>query len=312
VNSSYAPLAFLQGGGQTVVAFVYHQVFCDESGKHQVDPLIAFCAVTATADRLNAFDRDWRILLRSYEIDSLHMARASRLVEDVGYRLRKGQTVDERTDALIPFADLINKHLETGTMQAWDVRGFNQISIAVRKNLGGSNDPYFLAMMRALMEFIDRTGEDDRISLIFDDDPNTAWDSYTHFRSIEKAEPLVRKKFVAVSFANDKHFPALQAADMLAFLTRHEAAEQFNRIPNMWRRLFDRLTTEPKPPYGIMRWFKMFADEQILVDFANESIQSAEEANREREEERQRRRNRISEVQTDNGDNPPGRPRLEK
>ena len=288
------------------MAFIYHQAFCDESGKHQKDPLIAFCAVAATGDRLNSFDSAWRSLLRSYELDSLHMARASRLVEDVGYRLRKGQTVDERTDELIPFADLINKHLESGMMQAWDVRGFNQIPQAVLKNLGGAPDPYFLAMMRALTEFTDRIGEDDRISLIFDDDPYTAWDSYGHFRAIEKADPMVRKKCVSVSFANDTHFPALQAADMLAFLTRHEAAEQFNGIPNMWRRLFDRLTTEPKPPYGIMRWYKMFADEQTLVDFANESIRAAEEANREREEQRQKKRNRVPEVQQSNGNHTPG------
>jgi len=272
------------------MALIYHQVFCDESGKHHQDPLIAFCAVSATAERLATFDRAWRALLHDYELDSLHMVRASRLVEDAGYRLRKGQTIDERTDALIPFADLINKHLDMGVIQAWDVRGFNHLSQAVLNTLGGSRDPYFLAFVRGLAFITDETGEDDRISIIFDDDPHTAWDCYVHYRSVGKADINIQKKAVAIGFANDKHFPALQAADMVAFLARHEANEQFNSVANTWARLFRRLTTEPQPPYGTMRWRTMFADEDTLVQFAREAQAAAEKANLEREEKRSRAR----------------------
>ena len=132
------------------MAIVYYQIFCDESGKYDNDPLIAFSGVCATADHLCSFDSQWRSLLRSYELDSLHMKQASRLAEDVGYRLRRGQTIEERTEALLPFADCINKHLEMGFIQAWDVKGFNHLSLETKKSLGGSNDPYFLAFVRGL------------------------------------------------------------------------------------------------------------------------------------------------------------------
>lgn len=298
MTNCYPPLGFLQDERHPLMAFIYHQVFCDESGKFHQDPLIAFSGVSATPDRLAAFDREWRTLLRSYELDSLHMERASRLVEDVGYRFRKGDTVEERTEALLPFADCINKHLEMGVTQAWDVRGFNHLSAAVLKVLGGSNDPYFLALVRGLLAVEERTGEDDRISIICDDDPYTAWDSYVHYRSLGKAASEIQKKVISISFANDKHFPGLQAADMLAFLTRHEADEQFNGRPNMWRILYDRLTTEPEPPYGIMRWFRMFADEQKLVEFAQQNQALAERQLREREE----KRDRIRKVRPDNAE----------
>jgi Protein of unknown function (DUF3800) len=292
----YAPLGFLQDERFPLMAFVYHQVFADESGKFHQDPLIAFCAVTATAERLSSFDQAWRTLLRSYEVEALHMERASRLVEDFGWRMRKGDTVDERTNALLPFADLINKHLEMGVTQAWDVRGFNHLSRAVLKTLGGSNDPYFLAFVRGLAQIADKVGEDDRISIICDDDPHTAWDLYVHYRSLGKADFTIQKKAISLSFANDKHFPALQAADMLAFLTRHEAAEQFNGVTNIWRRLYDRLMTQPEPPYGIMRWFRMFADEDQLVEFAREAQAVAERVIREREE----KRNRVRKIRPSN------------
>lgn len=282
------------------MAFIYHQVFADESGKFEQDPLIAFCAVTATPDHLASFDAAWRTLLRAYEIDSLHMKQASRLREDCGFRMRKEQTLDERTDALIPFADLINKHLEMGVIQAWDVRGFNHLSYKVLQTLGGSNDPYFLAFVRGLAHIADVAGEDARISIICDDDPATAWDLYVHYRSLGKADFNIQRKAISLSFANDKHFPALQAADMLAFLTKHEAAEQFNGVANIWRRLFDRVTTEPRPPYGTMRWFKMFADEDTLVEFAREAREEAERAIREREENK----SRVLKVRPSDGDNP--------
>ena len=140
------------------MAFVYHQVFADESGKYESDPLIAFCAVTATAERLGPFDVAWRTLLRAYELDALHMARVSRLIETHGCYLRAGQTVDERSEALFPFVDLIAKHLERGIIQAWDVRGFNHLTSAVMRALGGSKDPYFLAFVRGLTHLSDYLG----------------------------------------------------------------------------------------------------------------------------------------------------------
>jgi hypothetical protein len=261
------------------MAFTYHQVFCDESGKHQNDPVIAFCSVVSTEDRLSAFDSDWRSLLRSYEMDYLHMAQASRRAENVGYRMKKEDTIEERTELLIPFADCINKHLEIGLIQAWHVRGFNRLSTAVMKTLGGQRDPYFLAFIRGLTELVHRIGEDDRISIIFDDDRDTAWDCYNHFRAIGEADPEVQKKAVSISFANDRHFPALQAADMVSFLARKEADERFNQVTNIWGSLYGRLTTEPQPQYGIMRWLELYADEENLVKLAREAQKKYEGVN---------------------------------
>jgi hypothetical protein len=132
------------------MAFVCHHVFCDESGKFQNDPLIAFCAVSATGNRLKSFDEEWGAILRSYELDSLHMKRASRLDESLGYRLQKGQTLQERSELLFPFADCVNKYLEMGVMQAWDVRGFNNLPRQLIETLGGSLDPFFMALIRGM------------------------------------------------------------------------------------------------------------------------------------------------------------------
>jgi len=70
-----------------------------------------------------------------------------------------------------------------------------------------------------------------------------------------------RKKTASISFADDKYFPALQAADLMAFLTRHEARAQFyKKGRNEWLSLFDYLVRDRGA--GKMRWLKMFADEK--------------------------------------------------
>jgi uncharacterized protein DUF3800 len=255
------------------MAIVYHQIFCDESGKHQTDPVIAFSGICATQDRLDSFDRAWRSLLTSYDLDSLHMAGVSRLAESHGYRFTAGQTFEERIELLYPFADCINKYLEVGFHQAWSVRGYNFLSVEAKALLGGSNDPYFLAFVRGLQAVVRHFPEEDRLNIVVDDDLNTAWDCYRHYRMVGKADWEIQKKAVSLTFANDKHFPALQASDMLAFLTRHEACERFYKQPNTWAKLYDRLTTEPEPGYGVMRWFQVFAAEEELLKFAMEMQQ---------------------------------------
>jgi hypothetical protein len=58
--------------------------------------------------------------------------------------------------------------------------------------------------------------------MICDDDRSTAWDCYWHYRGIKAANEDVREKIVSLGFPNDQYFPALQAADMLAYLSRLE------------------------------------------------------------------------------------------
>lgn len=271
------------------MAVIYHQVFCDESGKHQTDPVIAFSGICATQDRLDPFNRAWKSLLASYELPSLHMERISRLVESHGYRFTAGQTFNERTELLLPFADCVNKYLEVGFFQAWSVKGYNFLSEEAKGLLGGSQDPYFLAFVRGLQGVVSHfADDDDRINIIVDDDLTTAWDCYRHYRMVGKADWKIQKKAVSLTFANDKHFPALQAADMLAFLTRQEANERFYKQPNTWAMLFDRLTTEPEPGYGVMRWFRVFAADEELLQFAKEMQERVEQQKLEKSQQHKR------------------------
>jgi hypothetical protein len=236
--------------------------YFDESGKHKDHPVVTFSGVCATEFKIPAFNDAWRSLLRQYGLKSLHMKEASRLSRKVGPRMPQGQTASERIDALKPFADCINEHLELGLIEAWDVKGFNALSEEARRKLGSPDDPYYLAFVRAVTELVEYVQGDDRIALVCDDDTDTAWDCYRHYRGIKRADPDVRIKTVSLAFADDESFPALQAADLVAYLSRREARRLFYGDAYDFPRLYNYLTKEQPP--GKMEWRSLFLDEEQL------------------------------------------------
>ena len=241
---------------------IVHAYF-DESGKMGDHPVVTFTGVCVSQLKHKRFDESWNALLDKCGLKSLHMAEASRLRQNNGPVMRRHQTPDQRIDCLIPFADCINEHLDCGLIQAYDVRGFKSLTPKAKIGIGSPDDPHYLAFTRGLLEVVNYVHPDDRLSLICDDDEATAWGCYSHYRAVRKASDEIRVKIVALGFANDEYYPALQAADMLAFLSRLEAKRQFYGIKYLWNRLFRHLVSEQ--PEGRMQWFKMFADEKQLA-----------------------------------------------
>jgi len=124
-----------------------------------------------------------------------------------------------------------------------------------RARLGNAQDPYYIAFTRSLIELAHFGLPEDRITLICDDDAETAWTCYQHYRAVRRVHGLVRKKTVGLCFADDKHFPALQAADMVAVLARLEARRLFYGVPHSYVELLRYLTS------GEMLWKVLLADE---------------------------------------------------
>jgi hypothetical protein len=242
---------------------ILHAYF-DESGKQGDHPVCTFSGVCVSQSRLAAFDDAWSVLLRQYALPSLHMAKASRLKENCGPNMPRHQSIDDRIAALIPFADCINTYLEYGISSAFDVKGFKSLSPQAKRGIGNPTDPQLLAFTRGIAEVCNYVQADDKLSLICDDDEATAWWCYAHYRAIRRVHDGLRDKVVSLSFANDRYFPALQAADMVAFLSRLEAKREFYGDYNMFKKLFDHLLKQRGA--GYMRWFKMFANEEKLRD----------------------------------------------
>lgn len=246
--------------------------FCDESGKHQKNPIVSISGLGVSRERADAFNGEWRSLLRAYGLCELSMRHAMKIDQTVGTRLVSGQSLEERQQALFPFADCINKYMEIGLVQGWSVLGYAKIPMEAKKLLGGANDPYQLAFIRGLMAIGQYVNPDDHVNVVCDDNLATAWDTYIHYREGLKAAEI-NERFVGISFAKSLHYTPLQAADMVAFLARREAKEKFYSTPNDCKLLANYLFADQKPP-KIMQWYMGFWGEQEMVNLANSIINS--------------------------------------
>ena len=247
--------------------------YFDESGKQHDHPVVTFCGVCAPLSKIRHFEQNWEGLLRYYKLEELHMSEVANPSKAVGVKL-PSQSLPERMEALKPFADCINDHLEVGLLQAWDVAGFNSLPQKAKRALGDPSDPYYTAFARGLIELAGYVQADDRISLICDDDVETAWDCYRHYRGIKNAHDDIRNKTVSLAFADSKVFPALQAADMSAWLTRREARRQFYGDDFPMQDLFEYLTAPHKPIK--MKWLEMFGSKDVIKHLADADWESAQ------------------------------------
>lgn len=242
----------------------------DESGKKSDHLVVTFCGVCGVRSRIRKFEEAWGVLLRRYGIPGgFHTIDALRYSRPYG--TIPAQKPEDRLEALKPFADCINKHLEIGMIQAWEVEG-NSGQWSVLQNqasLGKPDDPYFVAFVRAMIELAKYVGDDGCISLICDHDQETALKAYAHWRGVCNVDPELNKKIVALTFADDKHFPALQAADFASWLARREAAYVLHGKTYKFKPLYDYLTATRRRDFRCS-WSYCFADKEKQQKIKNE------------------------------------------
>jgi hypothetical protein len=235
--------------------------YFDESGKSGDHPVVTFGGVCGSRARVSHFTDNWEGLLRWYQLDELHMKRAGNPSFALSNKIPP-HTLPERIAALKPFADCINESLEVGLLQAWDVEGFKNLSQRAKRGLGDPRDPYYTAFARALLELEHYVQDGDYLSLVCDDDAQTSWECYQHYRAIRIVHEDIKRKTVSLAFADSKAFPALQAADMVSWLARREARLKFYGDDFPMHELLEYLI-EPKRP-GKMQWMQMFADKPTI------------------------------------------------
>lgn len=247
---------------------IFH-AYCDESGKKGDHPVVTFSGLCLPHAKLASFDLEWEQLLRRIAKPSLHMARATRLSENYGPTMPRRQTPVERVDALQPFAECIRRNFELGIMIAVEVRAFNALSPMAKRALGNPEDPYHLSFLRGVIRLDEHLQLDnDYLLLVCDDDQETAWDCHRFYRAIRKSDKRSQEKLIGLCFADDKHFPSLQAADMLAFLFRLEARRVLFGEGYVWSRLFNQLTL---PTDGnSAKWVELIMDHPTLDRLSGE------------------------------------------
>ena len=237
------------------------QTFFDESGKFEDKRVISFCGVGAPLTKVHEFEEEWKGLLRQHGLRSLTMKRALR------HKIKFSSTIEaksakERNAILVPFAQCIRKHFEVAAIVAVDVNAYKQWPTHVKKLYGGSDDPHYFAFLNGVIAAEKYIRDEDRLSLICDDDTKTAMNCYKLYQRIRLIRPDMKKKLVAITFADDYEFVPLQAADLLSSLCRLEAGRRFHRDYYEYAPLFNNLTDFA--PNSTIQWSVKFYDKSEL------------------------------------------------
>jgi hypothetical protein len=232
-------------------------VFFDESGKCKDRRVISLSGLCATEDTLTRFHGKWRELLRRHNLPYLKASqafRAHRHLSDVIPR----QSIEDRIEALKPFAACIGENLEFALAIAVNVEAFKRTKEHVKKQISGGEDPFYCAFLRIVIAAINKANGA-HLSLVCDDDHETAKNCLSIYRRIKNLDEPWRDKLSAITFADDKVFPALQAADMVSGLFRLEGGMRFLGEKYSYRPLIEYMVEDR----GVMRtqWGNVFIGE---------------------------------------------------
>ena len=204
---------------------VLHSFF-DESGKYKDLRVVAFCGFGACPDQLKEFDKQWERQLRRTGMDALHWVDARRYGKPLSKKIG-AQNVTERIKELKPFADCVNDYLGVGVACTFDVVGYTAFTLESKELLGGTENPFYIQFLRTMLILAEYASLGERITMTCDEDEGTSWNCYRLYKQVKKVHKDIRRRLGAITFADDVHFPALQAADMLSFLCREQANLQF-------------------------------------------------------------------------------------
>jgi Protein of unknown function (DUF3800) len=195
------------------------QAFFDESGKFKDKRVTSFCGFCSPPSKLPAFEDEWNALLRHYGLPCLAMKRALR--RKIPFSpTEPAKEREERNAVLRRFVECIRKHFELGVAVAVEVEAYKTWPYPSKKKIGGSDDPHYLSFMAAALGCAKFVANEDRLALVCDDEQATAINCYKFYQRMRVVDPEVKGKLVAITFADDEKFPALQAADLLASLFR--------------------------------------------------------------------------------------------
>jgi hypothetical protein len=237
------------------------QAFFDESGKFKDKRVISFCGLCSPPTRVQQFEDEWKGLLRHYGLGSLTMKHALRRKRKFTKTV-EAKSVEERNAVLEPFSRCIRKHFELGLAVSVDVDAYKKWPAQAKRKIGGSEDPFYLAFLTATGGARKYILGEDRLSLICDDDQETAMNCYRLYQRVKALDSEARQKFVSITFADDNEFVPLQAADLLASLSRLEAGRLFHKDYYEYMPLFKNLTAEGSN--GGMKWVVRFYDQDYF------------------------------------------------
>jgi hypothetical protein len=218
-------------------ALAHLYAYFDQSGSLAEHPVIALCGFVDILQRWSELDDKWRSLLREYEIDCLHAVKALRYSQPYG-KMEKGDAQKRILD-ILPFVRAVRDKLELAVIFAVDIKAYKTAPSIVREAFGDKPDyfAFYETIVRILKHFA--LPKNYEVALVHDENDEQSLRFYQMLRKMKLEIPEVKKRITSICFCSDVAHPALQAADLIAYVSRKEADRRFFGKDYEFKALFD-------------------------------------------------------------------------
>lgn len=221
------------------------EAYADDSGKEsQKDRSYAVLACfVQPSNGWDEFNREWSALLTELQIEALHMR--------VWVKLCRERNWDERTanENLLRFIAIIRAAKFVAFGAGLDLNLWR----STRKSLAGKIKSAEVFLMVQIIKgildgFENKIGELE-LNFVFDQDEGFAKDWLRAYFELKSLDGRVGRLVPIISFADHRRCLALQAADLLAWLSRRRMIERSEGQPpgEVFMRLTEPLADWPEP-----------------------------------------------------------------
>jgi Protein of unknown function (DUF3800) len=212
-------------GHTTLMANFY--IYGDESGKMvSGSDVTSFCGFVGSASEFSRVMEEWDNCRLGWGAPPLHMRFITHPERDPAWSALKQQWEplwDKKCESmLIDFSSIIVRSHIACVGCAVDSAYFRAMPDCEWKR--NMQDPVYLGLYTLIMESLDKIDKVNKalpVSLVVDGgDEKYVTRSFQLLEALKIQLPRVRDRIVAITFADDTKYPALQMADMIAFEAR--------------------------------------------------------------------------------------------
>jgi hypothetical protein len=250
-------VALWRGGWDTIPAPVKTEEFmaafyicADDSGKlgNPNDLYAGLCGYVGHVSEWGRFMQEWENARLRWQVPPMHMSAVmypdrdkewKKVIDGWGKFWKK-----KRSMMLNDFAAVIRSAQIVCVGAMVDAMHFRSLPDSVFKK-AVKEDPLFLAFHQVVMRGIEVTEVIDKhspITLVIDDDRESSLSCYKMLHSLKETFPKVKERVHGLSFVNDRSFPSIQAADMIAYESRRLIARRKNKPKTKVSDLYASLT----------------------------------------------------------------------
>jgi hypothetical protein len=243
-------------------------VSLDESGKFRSTENLAFFGLVADLPDWESFSTDWNVLAGEHRIKSIHTAEL--MGRSLEYQGRTFSSRQEKLTMLEEFLRLVNDRARAAVGVAVHNRAFRAMSQKSRDKCYGDAHVFCFrtcidTVIPTVADIYQRRptpeGPPPSASFIFDDNEEYGAECYTLFTKVRQLNPTWKKWVRSICFVDDKTYPPVQAADILAWLLRNMLATPKENSEHLsyeeMGRLVDVGTSE------LVRWIRPFTPEKL-------------------------------------------------